>query len=97
MAIIMIMDMPGVTQAQYEEASDKLTGGKGVPRSPGDLPVPGLITHAAGPTENGWVVVDVWESQEAFEKFGEIMMPLTADWGSSGGKPQIYPAFNTIS
>ena len=30
---------------------------------------PGGISHAAGPTEEGWRVVDVWESEEAFETF----------------------------
>jgi len=30
---------------------------------------PGRISHAAGPTEEGWRVVDVWESQEAYDTF----------------------------
>ena|SRR5947209_7765402 len=29
----------------------------------------GGISHAAGPIEGGWRVIDVWESEEAFESF----------------------------
>ena len=29
----------------------------------------GLIGHMAGPTPQGWGVVDVWESQADFDRF----------------------------
>ena len=29
----------------------------------------GIISHVAGATENGWCVVDVWESQARFDAF----------------------------
>ena len=33
-------------------------------------PVPaGLIVHAAGPTEEGFRIVGVWESEEAWQRF----------------------------
>jgi hypothetical protein len=33
-------------------------------------PIPaGLIVHAAGPTEEGFRIVGVWESEEAWESF----------------------------
>lgn len=31
--------------------------------------VPGRLVHVAGPVEGGWRVLDVWQSQEAFEGF----------------------------
>ncbi len=33
-----------------------------------DLP-DGLIVHVAGPTDSGFRVIDVWESEEAWERF----------------------------
>ena len=34
MAIIAIFDQPGMTQAQYEQTTDKLAGGRGLVRRP---------------------------------------------------------------
>ena len=31
----------------------------------------GQIAHIAAPTDGGWRVVDVWESEEAFHKFAQ--------------------------
>ena len=33
-------------------------------------PVPeGLVLHAAGPTDEGFRIIDVWESEDAWERF----------------------------
>ncbi|MFD0350082.1 hypothetical protein ACFQ0M_36760 [Kitasatospora aburaviensis] len=45
MAIIVAFEFPEVTQAQYQESVDRLTGGAGL-NSPSDWPVHGLILHA---------------------------------------------------
>lgn len=37
-----------------------------------DGPAPaGLIVHAAGKTDEGFRIVEVWESEEAWRRFGE--------------------------
>jgi hypothetical protein len=59
MAIGVIIDAPGGTQAQY----DRVLADVG-PHLPADL-----LVHAAGPREGGFVLVDVWESQEALDRF----------------------------
>jgi hypothetical protein len=42
----------------------------------------GLILHAAGPTEDGFRVVHVWESREAWERFSqERLGPAVAALG----------------
>jgi hypothetical protein len=61
MAVGMIMNFPGVTQEQYDAMLEQLNLGGRMP--------PGGISHAAGPIEGGWRVVDVRESQEAFDIF----------------------------
>ena len=95
MPVILVHD--GITQEQYEESIRRLTdGGKDRMTSPADWPVEGLLVHAAGEGPNGFRVVDVWESQEALERFGAVLMPTLADIGVEG-EPEIYPAHSFVS
>ena len=68
MAIALAMRLDGVTQEDYD---DVMTGlGLGTPKVEESQPWPeGLISHTAGATDSGWVVLDIWESQEAFDRF----------------------------
>ena len=97
MAIITVFDIPGGTQAQYEQVTNEMTGGHGVVRNRKDWPVSGLISHAAGPSPTGWFVTDVWESEEAFRKFGEKLAPLMQAAGMPMGTPTVYQAFNVVT
>jgi hypothetical protein len=96
-AIIAIFDIPGATQAQYEAACDKLTRGRGLVRTRTDWPILGLISHVAGPTPHGWLVVDVWDSDEAFQKFAEILRPILQEIGMPDAKVRVTPAFNAVT
>jgi quinol monooxygenase YgiN len=60
-AIGAIFDGAGITQAQYEQVRNEVAPGNKLPT--------GMTYHAAGPTDNGWCVIEVWESQEAAEAF----------------------------
>lgn len=97
MAIIITFDFPGATQAQYEQVTDKLTGGRGLVGKRSDWPVPGCISHACGPSPTGWFVTDVWESKEAFQAFGETLRPLMQEVGMPEAEPTIYEAFNVVT
>ncbi|MCZ4510211.1 hypothetical protein O3Q52_18830 [Streptomyces sp. ActVer] len=97
MAIVVVLDMPGMTQAQYEQSAEKVAGRPGPVKSPADWPVSGLISHTAAPTGNGWLVVDVWESEEAFQQFGETLIPILRELGLDGVQPQTYPVFNVVT
>ncbi len=94
MAIGVLHEAPGGTREQYEQVASRLTDGRGL-NSLGDWPVEGILFHSAGPTENGWRVVDVWESEEAFQHFGEVLAPLLEEAGF-GGEPQVFPLHNFI-
>jgi hypothetical protein len=61
MAIGLRLKFNGGTQEQYEAVH----GHMGVD----DDPPQGLIFHAAGPIDEGWGVIDFWESREAFDTF----------------------------
>ena len=89
MAIGILFEMPGVTQEQYDEVIQKLEDAReGMP--------PGRIYHVAGPTEDGWRVVDVWESQEQFERFGQTLMPLLEETGVPEVAPEFWDVHNQI-
>jgi hypothetical protein len=94
-AIGVLLEFPGVTQAQYEEVLRKLTNG-GTLRSLSDCPVKGLLSHVAGPTSSGWRVVDVWDSEEHLVKFAEMLMPIGKALGFPDSTPQVFPAHNFI-
>jgi hypothetical protein len=94
MPILMVHDSPGGTREQYEEVGARLSEGRGL-NSLGDWPRDGILAHAAGPTENGWRVVDVWESEEAFQRFGEVIGPVLQEVGFSG-EPQTFPLDNFV-
>jgi len=86
----------GITQEQYDESVRKLTGGKDRVESPADWPVPGLVAHVTGQGPNGFRVVDVWESDEAFQRFGEELIPVLREIGVEG-EPEVYSAHSLVT
>ena len=65
MSFTIVIAFEGVTEADYWKVNELL----GINRDgSGDWP-DGIRSHAAGPTSDGWVVVEKWESEEAQEAF----------------------------
>ena len=95
MPVVMVHQIPGGTKEQYEAVAERLTDGRGL-NSPDSWPVEGLVSHASGPTEDGWCVVDVWESEEAFQRFGEVLRPVLEEVGMPAGEPQVSPVHNFV-
>lgn len=83
MAIAMIFDAPGATQEHSDHVTEKLQQG-GLT----GLAV-GQILHLAGPYDGGWRTVDVWESQEAADRF--FRDHLSAAFAATGGVPTAGP------
>jgi hypothetical protein len=52
-------EMPGITEAMETKVEMEV----------GQAPVPGLVAHVSGPTPDGWRIIDVWESEEDFQRF----------------------------
>ena len=71
MAVVFVLELDGVSKEQYEAVM--APGALDLPSpgnpDPGEKWPDGIIAHFAGPSESGWRVVDVWESEEAFGKF----------------------------
>jgi hypothetical protein len=95
MAIGVLFECPGATQAQYDAAARKLTNG-GTLKTLSDWPVKGLLSHVAGPTPNGWRVMDVWESEADLNKFAAVLMPILKEVGFPDIAPQVFPAHNFV-
>jgi quinol monooxygenase YgiN len=88
MAIGMIFDGPGVTQAQYDQVRNEA--------APGNRPPAGLLYHAAGPIPNGWRVIEVWESQEAFDRFFQDRLGAALQRANINVQPQSFEVVNTM-
>ena len=94
MPVLMVHDSPGGTREQYEQVVARLTDGRGF-ESLDDWPVTGILSHVAGPTDNGWRVVDIWESEEAFQRFGEVIGPVLEEVGLPG-EPRLSPVHHMV-
>jgi hypothetical protein len=72
----------GMTKAQYEDALNRLEkAGHGKPD--------GRSYHASFGEEGHLMVFDIWDSQEQFEAFGAILMPILAEVGIDPGQPDV--------
>jgi hypothetical protein len=78
MAYGVVHQFAGGTKEQYEASI------AAVHPSDGSLPA-GQIFHAAGPSEGGWTIIAVHDSQDGWERFrDETLMPRMAQ-GIEGG------------
>jgi hypothetical protein len=88
MAICLIFDGPGVTRDQYEQVHDEV--------SPGNTLAPGMLSHVAGPSEDGWCVVEVWESDEAARRFFDEKLAQALPRAGISIKPRFFQVANTM-
>jgi hypothetical protein len=88
---------PGATQEQYEQVGEKMFGVRSSDFASAEAP-DGLIMHSAGPTEDGWYVYDIWESEEHLQRFvQDRLMPALQEVGMPpGDPPQIYEIRNVV-
>lgn len=93
MAVGLRIKFAGGTQEQYEAVNAQMNAEA--------EPPDGLIFHAAGPIEDGWGIIDFWESRGQFDSFlaGRLAEAIEA-LGDRGmpGPPDIkeFPVHNTI-
>jgi len=95
MTIGLVMKFAGLDTEKYDDIMQTLD----LPLHDDDNPnwPDGIISHAAGATPTGWCVVDVWESQAAFDKFfADRLKPAMYQVGMTA-PPEITPVeiYNT--
>jgi hypothetical protein len=77
MAYGVVHQFAGGTKEQYEASIGAVHPAGGLPE--------GQVFHAAGPSEGGWTIVAIHDSQESWERFRDgVLMPRMAQ-GIEGG------------
>jgi hypothetical protein len=74
----------------------QIDGGKTRMESASDWPIEGLLAHVAGDSPQGFRVVDVWQSDDACNRFGETLGPILQEAGVDD-EPEIYQAHTFVS
>jgi hypothetical protein len=84
--VVVQFNFPNVSLQQYDGVWDDL-------RATGNAHPKGLISHVGAATpDGGLLVVDVWESEEAFAEFGKTLMPLIAKNNIPMVQPKVFEA-----
>lgn len=78
----------GITQAQYDQVNDAV--------NPSNHLVPGMISHAAGMTGNTFCVIEVWESQEAIERFFKEHLGAAFQEANITTRPVMFQVTNML-
>jgi hypothetical protein len=94
MSVLMIMEAPGATTAEYDRGNE-IMGIHGDEDAPD-----GLIQHVAASDGNGLLIVDLWESEEAIDRFYEERLGAAleqAGVAESASKPRRLPVHNSLT
>ena len=87
MAVIVIGEMQGGNAAMDQRLMQEL----GVQ----DAPAAGVLARFAGPTDSGYRIITVWESEEAFRSFQrERLLPTLERMGidtTGAASSRVYP------
>jgi hypothetical protein len=90
MSILAIYRSAGVDRTKYDAVIDELKTKSTAPA--------GSLAHFAGFTgPDSIVVVDVWESREQLEKFGEQLAPVLKKHGIPDQAPEIVELYGLVS
>jgi hypothetical protein len=85
MAVVTILELPGLTQDGYEQVGAAL----GLTEAPA-----GILHHSCGAIDSGWRVVDIWESQAAWDAFLDgVYLPAVRSLG--GAEPSRRESMET--
>jgi quinol monooxygenase YgiN len=82
MAIGVIFEGTGTTQAQYDQVRNQV--------APGDQAPPGLLYHAGGMSESGVCVIEVWESQEVLDRFFQEELGAALQAAGINVQPRVF-------
>jgi hypothetical protein len=74
--VLGVHHVPSLTRERYEAVVRQLTGGRDRLKSVTDGGIKGLLLHVAAEGDDGFWVIDVWESQDAVDRFGQRIAPV---------------------
>ena len=90
MPIAMYSHHPELTLEQFDEVDRRIheaTGG-GEPK--------GMIHHSVIGADQGVTVYEIWESEEDFQAFGKLLIPIITAMGLGPGHPVIGPVHRLV-
>jgi quinol monooxygenase YgiN len=87
MSILVRFTPQNLTKEQYEDVTKRL-------EEAGDDDPEGRELHVFFGDDGSLAVSEVWDSQEAFEAYGEKLMPVLGEVGIEAGEPQVLPVHN---
>lgn len=91
MAILMLLEWRDATLEQYERVNE-IMGIRGDDDAPD-----GLVEHFAAGSDDGVLIVDVWESEEALGRFVESRLRhAVEEVGLAPAQPRILPLHNRL-
>ena len=79
-----------LTAKQYDHANTELAA------LAADRPA-GRSHHSCFGPDDGLMVYEVWESQQAFEEYGKVLMPVLNRIGIDPGAPDVMAVHNVIA
>jgi heme-degrading monooxygenase HmoA len=89
MAILAMAEIPGATHEMYDRVNELM----GITA---DNPPAGLIHHLGLDTDDGMMIIDVWESADAFKSFIDSNMDKMQAAGIPPFEPTILPVHNML-
>ena len=76
MAVVIVNEMEGGSPETYDKVNPKVMEGNKLPE--------GCQLHIAGPYENGFRVITVWDSEESFQQFrDDTLIPALREAGAA--------------
>jgi hypothetical protein len=91
MAVGIRIKFAGLTEEKFDAVNAHV--------DPDSNPPKGLLFHSSGPIDEGWGVIDFWESRAAFDEFqGRIHQAVTAAGVEMQGPPDVkeFPVHETF-
>jgi quinol monooxygenase YgiN len=88
MAIVLVFEGAGISQAQYDQVRKEV--------SPDNKPPAGMLYHVAGPTAKGFRVMEVWENQAAADKFFQDKLAQALPKANINVKPEVAQVHNIM-
>jgi hypothetical protein len=75
MPVVTMLEFPGITKQTYEALGASLASGE---------PPNGIVFHSCGAVPGGWRIVDIWNTQDEFDRFVDhVLLPAARALGLS--------------
>ncbi len=89
-SILVVFEWPETTTQQYNQVNNDL-------KEAGIIPPQGIQHHVTSIKNDGLLIIDIWESKQAFQHFLQALSPILKTHGIITLPPQYYPVHNIIN